>query len=293
MSKDPVEGENWFPGPDQRTADYEAAWSDLVSEPDVERAADRTRLTDEQLSELLVLLGDVDSVELKLTIPESAQRAALEALEIDPLEAQIRQVFFFDTPDLALNKAGVVVRARRIQAKGDDSVVKLRPVVPAKLPGSLRRSPGFGVEVDAMPGGFVCSGTLKRVFGGGVREVGAGRKPLRDLFSKEQRHFLRDHAPAGIELDDLSLLGPIFVLKLKFSPQGLDRKLVAELWLYPDGSRILELSTKCPPKDAFSTAAEARAFLYGRGIEISGEQETKTRRALDFFSAELAGRASP
>ena len=80
---------------------------------------------------------------------------------VDPLEAQIRQVFFFDTPDLALNNAGVVARARRVQGKGDDSVVKLRPVVPGELPSELRASTDFNVEVDAMPGGFVCSGSYK------------------------------------------------------------------------------------------------------------------------------------
>ena len=83
------------------------------------------------------------------------------ALGIDPLQAQIRQVVFFDTPELTLNQAGVVVRARRVQDKGDDSVVKLRPVVPNELPAELRRSAAFGVEVDAMPGGFVCSGSMK------------------------------------------------------------------------------------------------------------------------------------
>ena len=86
-------------------------------------------------------------------MPASDQRKAIAALELDPLEAQIRQVFFFDTPDLALNAAGVVVRARRIQGKGADSVVKLRPVVPDELPASLRKSPSLVVEVDAMPGG--------------------------------------------------------------------------------------------------------------------------------------------
>jgi hypothetical protein len=43
---------------------------------------------------------------------------------------------FFDTPDLALNKAGVVVRARRVQGRSDDTVVKLRPIVPGELPNS-------------------------------------------------------------------------------------------------------------------------------------------------------------
>jgi hypothetical protein len=60
------------------------------------------------------------------------------------------------------------------------------------------------------------------------------------------------------------------------------------MWLYPDESRILELSTKCLPADAFQAAAETRAYLAGRGVDLSGEQETKTRRALEFFSRRLA-----
>jgi hypothetical protein len=40
-------------------------------------------------------------------------------------------------------------------------VVKLRPVVPADLPETMRRSPDLVVEVDAMPGGYVCSVSLK------------------------------------------------------------------------------------------------------------------------------------
>ena len=248
------------------------------------------RLADDELAGLLELIRGADSVELKLTVPEHDQRSAIEALGMDPVEAQIRQVFFFDTPDLALNQAGIVVRARRVQRKGDDSVVKLRPVVPIELPAKLRRSPAFGVEVDAMPGGYVCSGTLKRALDpGAVKETLAGARPLRKLFSKEQRAFFAAHAPEHVELDDLAVLGPIFVLKLKFSPEGFARKLVAEVWLYPDDSRILELSTKCVPGEAFQVAAESRAFLAERGVDMSGEQETKTRRALEFFSARLAG----
>ena len=83
------------------------------------------------------------------------------------------------------------------------------------------------------------------------------------------------------------MLGPIFVLKLRFVPPELGRKAVAEVWIYPDGSRILELSTRCETGEAFQVAAEMRAFLAGRGVGISGEQETKTRKALEYFSREL------
>jgi len=244
-------------------------------------------LTEDDRTAVAALLVDVDSVELKLTVPEGDQRSTVAALGLDPLQAEIRQVFFFDTPDLALNASGLVVRVRRTQKKGDDSVVKLRPVVPAELPKGLRRSPGFGVEVDAMPGGFVCSASLKGVPQSDVRKGVAGKRPLRKLFAKEQRALFAEHAPEGVELDDLSVLGPIFVLKLRYVPKGYDRKLVAEMWLYPDNTRILELSTKCAPSEAFDVAAEARAFLTGKGVDLLGEQQTKTRTALEFFSREI------
>jgi hypothetical protein len=239
----------------------------------------------EELTQLLALIKDSDSVELKLTVPETDQRSAVASLGLDPLEAQIRQIFFFDTPDLALDKQGVVVRARRIQGKGDDSAVKLRPVVPAELPDDLRRSAAFRVEVDALPGGYVCSGALKGALRPtDVARAVAGELPLRKLFSKEQRAFFAAHVEGDIGFDDLAILGPIFVLKLKLAPPGLGRRLVAEMWLYPDGSRVLELSARAEIGEAFQVAAELRSFLTANGIDLSGEQETKTRKALTYFS---------
>lgn len=248
------------------------------------------RLSAEETSELLALTKSADTVELKLTVPEtrSGFRSTVAALEIDPLEAQLRQVFFFDTPDLVLNQHGVVARARRSQGAVDDSVVKLRPVVPGELPGRLRKLREFGVEVDALPGGYVCSASYKAKLGRtDVRAAALGQRPLRKLFTKGQRAFFSEHAPDGIELDELSILGPMNVMKLKFAPVGFDRRLVVELWMYPDGSRILELSTKCRPSEAFQAAAETRAFLSDRGVDLTGEQQTKTATALAFFADEL------
>jgi hypothetical protein len=244
-------------------------------------------LSDDALVEMLSVMKRADSVELKLTIPESSQRSTVQALGIDPLGAQVRLVYFYDTPDLELESHGVVVRARRVARKGEESVVKLRPVVPSELPRDVRESPMCVVEVDAMPGGHVCSASLKGVPRTAVQDVAAGSAPLRKLFSKEQRAFFAEHAPEGIGFEDLSLLGPIFVLKLKGTPPGYARKLVVELWLYPDGTRILELSTKCGTAEAFQVAAESRAFLAERDIAVGGAQTTKTRKALEFFSKQL------
>src|SRR5262245_57087090 len=151
------------------------------------------RLSDEQLVEVMKLIGDADSVELKLTVPDADSRRTLSALKIDPLDAQIRQVVFFDTPDLALNNHGLVVRARRSQGALDDSVVKLRPVVPADLPEELRRSNDFNVEVDAMPGGYVCSASYKgKIPAGELKSVLTGGQQLRKLYSKGQRSFFAE-----------------------------------------------------------------------------------------------------
>jgi hypothetical protein len=250
-------------------------------------------LLNDDLVAMLALIKDADSVELKLTVPESVQRSTARALDLDPLDAQIRQVFFLDTPDLALNNVGVVARARRIQGKGDDSVIKLRPVVPSQLPPDLRTSADVVVEVDAMPGGYVCSASYKcATTPSPVLSAVRGEVPLRKMFTKQQRAFFAEHAPDGISLDDLHVLGPIFVLKVRFSPADYTRgRVVAELWLYPDGTRILELSTKSAPADALATAIDLRAYLERHGVDLGGDQQTKTKTALEFFAGELAQQA--
>ena len=231
-------------------------------------------LSTEQLSRLLALLEGADTVELKLTVPDGGHRSAVARLGMDPLDANLRQVFFFDTKDLLLDRHGVIVRARRAQGGKEDSVVKLRPVVPHELPGRLRELPDFGVEVDAMPGGFVCSARLKAMLRTGkVREAMVGERPVRTLFTKQQRAFLAEHAPEGVGIEDLDVLGPINVLKLKFAPRDYGRRLVAELWLYPDARG----SSSCPP-------SAHRPSFRGRREDQGLPQRTRSgsdRRAAD------------
>jgi hypothetical protein len=242
-------------------------------------------LTGEELRHVLDLLKGADSVELKLTVLEGSRAEVARALGFDPIDAQIRQVFFFDTPDLDLNQAGLVVRARRRQNDTGDTVVKIRPVDPASLPADLRADPEFGVEVDAMPGGYVCSASFKgSADNARIKEVAHGEGQTRKLFSKRQRAFFSERAPDGIALDDLEILGPIPTMRVKTRADGFDRPMVGELWLYPDGSQVVELSTKVAPSEAFQAALEWRAYLESAGVDISGEQQTKTKTALEFFT---------
>src|SRR4051812_11626447 len=71
------------------------------------------QLSDAELAELLQLIRGADSVELKLTVPESSQRSAIASLAMQPLGAQIRQGFFFGPPELPPHPPARVGRAPR------------------------------------------------------------------------------------------------------------------------------------------------------------------------------------
>src|SRR4051812_40079122 len=97
-----------------------------------------TRLSAADAAKALELLKDSHGVELKVIVPQG-HRGAIPALGFDPVEAEPRQTYFFDTPDLALNKAGLIVRARRSPRGKGDTVVKMRPIDPASIDTDLRR----------------------------------------------------------------------------------------------------------------------------------------------------------
>ena len=233
----------------------------------------------------------VDSVELKFVVAESEQRMAVAALGIDLRAAVSSQVYFLDTPDLALLAHGVVLRARR-RPRGDDAAVKLRPVVPAKLPGKWRRGAGVGLEIDAAPGLSVCTATLKRARRRKRLDASlSGDRPLEQLFSKRQRSLLCDCGPSMIDWSSLRVLGPVDVLKVKTRVQPAGLRLVAQQWHYPDGSSLLELSTRVKPHDLRHESRRLWTFLADLGLDVAVEQQTKTERTLAFF-ADVAAEAS-
>jgi hypothetical protein len=255
------------------------------SDPALAAARNFWQLPDDELDRLLTLSVAADRVELKLTVPESAHDATCAALGVDFARGSAHRVYYLDTEDRALHRHGVVVRVRSAKRRADDSVIKLRPVNPGGIPAALRQSKRFVVEVDGMPGSYVFSGALKARLGvHDVERAMAERRPLRALFTKPQLKLLAAHLPRQAGVDDLTILGPVDVWRHKLVPEGLDRTLLVEQWTFPDGSRILELSTRCPPDATLRVAAQLAAVLGEHGIDLTGPQQTKTRATLDFFS---------
>jgi hypothetical protein len=227
--------------------------------------------SNDDLVQLLDLLKGADSVELKLTVPEPHQRSTVEALELDPLEAQIRQVFFFDTPELDLDAHGVVVRARRIQGKGGDSIVKLRPVVPSELPEELRLSGSVSRWTRFPAGSSAPEPSRARL----TRPTWLARQgdPLPKLFSKEQR-YVRAHAPQD-GLDDLTV--PADSSRCASSRRA---QVVAEMWLYPTAPASSSCDTRRDERGVPGRRRD-RAFLAGTAsISRASRKRRPARRSV-------------
>ena len=163
--------------------------------------ADR-QISGDQLRELLDLIGDADSVELKLTLAETARaevprrrsvwtrstrRSGRCSSSIPRTWPWTRRGWWFEPG----------VGRARWATRSSSSVPSCLP----ELPDELRRStPASTLEVDAMPGGFVVPPRRSR----GRRTTARSGEPLRangasagKLFSKEQRAFFATHAPKG------------------------------------------------------------------------------------------------
>ncbi|WP_433832716.1 hypothetical protein ACQP2E_16845 [Actinoplanes sp. CA-015351] len=235
--------------------------------------SDFWRWSPDELSCLVAPAGLATSVELKVVVPEEAHAFTCAAFGVDLEWADARRVWFLDTPDLALEHSGVVARVRQIGNGRDDSVIKLRP----GLPVNAKRCT---VEVDAMPGRLVRTTAIRKRLRHGIAE---GR-PWSQYFCRTQRELFAAQAPAGIGFDDLMAHGPVDVRRIKVVPDGLDRRLTVERWTFPDGSRILELSTRCAAAEALEVAARTAEVLRAHRVEATGPQETKTRAALAYFS---------
>lgn len=234
------------------------------------------------------LVDAADSVELKICLIDGQVGPAVAALGIDLRKARPQQVFYLDTPDLTLHQAGLIVRARQFHDRKDDSVIKLRPVTPDRLGADLRHLTGFKVEIDVTPGGFVCSASLKRrPHEGAIAQAVVGTRRWSRVFTTEQRRFFDEYAPDGLTLDDLGVLGPVLALRDRQRIPGLPHPLVVDLWSYPGGRRLLEISRRVPSAKAFAAMAEWRTFITKHHLPTDGNDVAKTATTLQLFAHEL------
>ena len=93
----------------------------------------------------------------------------------------------------------------------------------------------------------------------------------------------------GSRLGRIRLLGPVQVRKWEFEPKELDYEVTVEEWVLPDRSDLVELSIKVDPDEALEANERFLDFLRSRGFDTEGDQKTKTRSALEYFTGKSLG----
>jgi hypothetical protein len=233
-------------------------------------------------------MAAMEAVEIKCTIRPDQELRAERAMEVDEDTADVRLVYFYDTPELDLFKAGVVLRARLIKGDADDSTVKFRPVEPAFIADDWQRLKGFKLEADWVGDHVVCSASLtdlqKR---DEIDEVAKGQRAIGKLFSSDQERFLREFYKGPLGFGKLRVIGPIRVLRWKPKHETFPHELTLEEWRLPSGDELVEVSIKAPPNEAQQARTEFETHLRELGLDPEGAQDTKTRTALQYFAGIL------
>jgi hypothetical protein len=240
------------------------------------------------------LLAGAEAIEIKATVPQKQVQAALKRYNLTARNDDERYIYFFDTPQLDLLKAGIVARARRIVGDEHDSTIKFRPVDPAKVGKKWRKYKDFKIEADASEKGVVKSASFSMpVAKGLIKKVVAGNKGIAALFTEEQEEFLKEMSARVPDLSKLSVLGPLRAQRWDFEDPACPWPITAELWRRKDGATLMEVSVKAPAVQGAAVMAGFLAFLAEVGAERDNDQQAKTHWAVDHYAARLRTKAAP
>lgn len=237
-------------------------------------------MADESTRAQLEIDPAVGTVEMKITARARDEDEVLEALEQAHIEPEAREVYFFDTEDLTLFEAGIVLRARRVHDGADDSTVKLRPVDSKSIGERWKADPKLEFEVDAVGDDYVASAKLSADQDcGEIDEVARASAACGACSRMTRSNFSATTHPVELRSNGISFahLGPVNVHKWEFEPKDLGYEVTVEEWVLPDRSDLVEISIKVDPNEAVEANERFVDFLRSRGFDTEGEQQTKTR----------------
>lgn len=248
----------------------------------------------------LTLTGALPAQEIEVEVKHLISEAAAEAAfaKLNPLfpEGAINQrVCYFDTAPAgenakgALDKAGIILRAREKADDDDDSTLKLRGAEGATVTGAIANS--LEIEQDwTSPSkiNFSRSQDDKKVKEGRFEEVMSGSKKPKSLFEKQVP--LMEEQNKGFDWGSLKRYGPLKAQLWKKVPlEGFDRKVTVEKWfLEKEGAparTLLEISAKVKGASKEEISIKAEAFYKAALKFETGESPaaSKTSLVLDYF----------
>jgi hypothetical protein len=227
----------------------------------------------------------MDAVEIKVTVRPDQELRAERTMQVNEDTAEVRLIYYYDTPDLDLFEAGVALRARLVKGDADNSTVKFRPAEKARISEDWKHLEGFKLEADCVGDRTICSASLTCIQRRDeITDVADGKRAIGKLFSKDQERFLNEFSKCPVDFGKLCVMGPIRALRWKLKHKDFAHELTVEEWRLPDGDDLVEVSIKVPPDEAPQAAEEFAKHLRELGLDPRGTPETKTRTAMEYFA---------
>ena len=210
--------------------------------------------------------------EVKLLLLPSQAQSAAKSLQAG--KGVAGEVYFFDTPTLALLSQGIIVRVRRRATT--DLTVKLRPSPEKEIRNVSGHHAKFKCEWDMTGGTAVRSYSVQSQLGAAPPESG---KEILAMLNTAQKDLLAQVSGA-IDWGQIKRIAEIKSTDWLIYNQPMFPKLVMELWEWPTGS-VLELSTKVWYDSAPAADAGLQRLAAAKGLSLSSQQKSKTTLALE------------
>lgn len=223
-----------------------------------------------------------ERAEIKLLVQQDKIAEAMTTLKLADPATKRYQIYFIDTPDFRLNRAGLILRLRDKGKGKTETTVKFRPENPAK-PIDEKWLPKLAREPEWLVGkGGNLSYSLEQEVGG----TDLLRKPadnLAALFSDDQKAFFKLVMHKEFDPAKLKVFGPIAAEIWEWDEPAVGDKVSAELWKLGD-KQVFELSRKTKADGLKKKAKGFEKAFRNEGISVDPNPESKTRKALEYYS---------
>jgi hypothetical protein len=242
----------------------------------------------------------IDSVEVKVNLVGDQVDAALSELGLAGGGGKDRSIYFCEdvtsqtSPETPLLAAKIIIRARTWSNDKGDTTVKFRPARQSQLAArwasvGITDDKDLKVEADWAGNSRVLAISYSDDRAATIIDaVHRRQRPVADLLTGDQRDFLRDCSDSRVNLDGLTLLGPVRAVRWTSVPAegaqvGLDIK--AERWTLGDLD-FLELSVDAAPEEAAVRQGRLTTFVQSHGFAVAPEQQPKTTLVLGALVAQ-------
>jgi hypothetical protein len=238
----------------------------------------------------VVHAAEDERAEIKLLVQPNKIAEARRALNLTGAAEKHYKIYFVDTGRFDLNKTGLILRLRD-EGSVMETTVKFRPV-DSSIPLDEQWQGTLEKESEWLIGkGENLSYSLSHELNGPER-IKNPSENLDILFMEDQKALFKKVTNHEFDPAELKVFGPIAAEIWEWREGTVDDKVSAELWTLGN-EQIFELSRKTKANNLKEKADDFERAFKQKGIAVDSNPESKTRKALEYYSHSHDKHAKP